>query len=95
MSHSVSQLFCNTTPIPPVPAAVLHLYRERVDMPLHAISSELWMGQEKKATIEPVHCLGLTSRQVATYLQEVLQVFSHKYEVAIAKFSAQVLIHEV
>ncbi len=77
-------------PIPPVPAAVLHLYRERVDAPLHAIGAELWLGQEKKAAIEPVHCLGLTSRQVATYLQEVLQVFSHKYDVAIAKFAAQV-----
>jgi len=48
------------------------------------------MGQEKRAAIESVHCLGLTSRQVAAYLQEVLQVFSHKYDVAIAKFSAQV-----
>jgi len=75
---------------PAAPAAVLHLYRERVDAPLHAIGAELWMGQQKKAAIEPVHCLGLTSRQVATYLQEVLQVFSHKYDVAIAKFSAQV-----
>jgi len=71
-------------------AAVLHLYRERVDAPLHAIGAELWMGQEKVAAIEPVHCLGLTSRQVATYLQEVLQVLSHKYEVSLAKFSAQV-----
>ncbi len=77
-------------PITPAPAAVLHLYRERVDAPLHAIGAELWMGQDKVAAIEPVHCLGLTSRQVATYLQEVLQVFSHKYEVAIAKFAAQV-----
>jgi len=80
-------------PITPAPAAVLHLYRERVDAPLHAIGAELWMGQEKVAAIEPVHCLGLTSRQVATYLQEVLQVFSHKYEVSLAKFSAQVELH--
>ncbi len=77
-------------PVLLAPAAVLHLYRERVDAPLHAIGAELWMGKEKVAAIEPVHCLGLTSRQVAAYLQEVLQVFSQKYEVAIAKFSAQV-----
>jgi len=77
-------------PVLAAPAAVLYLYRERVDAPLHAIGAELWMGQEKVAAIEPVHCLGLTSRQVAGYLQEVLQVFSHKYDVAIAKFSAQV-----
>jgi len=77
-------------PITPAPAAVLYLYRERVDAPLHAIGAELWLGQEKVAAIEPVHCLGLTSRQVAAYLQEVLQVFSHKYEVSISKFAAQV-----
>jgi len=59
-------------PIPPAPAAVLHLYRERVDAPLHAIGAEPWLGQEKVAAIEPVHCLGLTSRQVTAYLQEVL-----------------------
>jgi len=77
-------------PIPPAPAAVLHLYRERVDAPLHAISAELWLGQEKVAAIEPVHCLGLTSRQITAYLHQVLQAFSHKYEVSISKFAAQV-----
>jgi len=76
--------------IPSAPAAVLHLYRERVDAPLHAVGAELWMGQEKVAAIEPVHCLGLTSRQITAYLQEVLLVFSQKYEVSISKFSAQV-----
>ncbi len=75
---------------PAAPAALLYLYRERVDTPLHAVGAELWLGQEKKAAIEPAHCLGLTSRQVAAYLQEVLQVFSHKYEVSISKFAAQV-----
>jgi len=51
---------------------------------------ELGMRQQKVATLEPVHCLGLTSRQAAASLQEVLQVFFQKYEVSIAKFSAQV-----
>jgi hypothetical protein len=35
-------------PIPSVPAAVLYLYRQRVDAPIHAVGAELWVGQEKK-----------------------------------------------
>jgi hypothetical protein len=66
-------------PVPSVPAAVLYLYRQRVDAPIHAVGAELWLGQEKKAAIAPVHCFGLTAGQIATYLQQVLQVFSQKY----------------
>lgn len=65
--------------VPAVPAAVLYLYRQRVDAPIHAVGAELWLGQEKKAAIAPVHCFGLTAGQIATYLQQVLQVFSQKY----------------
>lgn len=85
----------NTTeivPIPAVPAAVLHLYRQRVDAPIHAVSAELWVGQQKKAALAPVHCLGLTAGQIAAYLQQVLQVFSQKYGDGrrLDKFAAQV-----
>ena len=66
--------------LPPAsPAAVLYLYRQRVDAPIHALGAELWLGQEKKAAIAPVHCFGLTTGQIAAYLQQVLQVFSQKY----------------
>lgn len=66
-------------PVPAVPAAVLYLYRQRVDAPIHAVGAELWVGQQKKAAIAPVHCFGLTAGQIAAYLQQVLQVFSQKY----------------
>lgn len=80
-------------PIPAVPAAVLYLYRERVDAPLHAIGAALWLGQEKVSMIEPKHCMGLTSRHVSAFLQEILQTFSRKANVPIAKFATQVELH--
>lgn len=78
--------------IPAVPAAVLHLYRQRVDTPIHAVGAELWIGQVKLAAIEPVHCLGLTAGQITAYLQQVLGVFSEKYGNGkqLDKFAAQV-----
>jgi hypothetical protein len=58
---------------PTAPAAILHLYRERVDAPLHAVSAELWVGQKRQQEIAAMHCLGLTPGQIATHLQAVLQ----------------------
>lgn len=49
--------------IPTIPA-VVYFYRQRKDEPLHAISVELWIGQQKKAVTEPVHTLGWRERQV-------------------------------
>lgn len=79
-------------PVAAVPAAVLYLYRQRVDAPIHAVGAELWLGQEKKAAIVPVHCFGLTAVQIATYLQQVLQVFSQKYgnSKRLSKFASQI-----
>jgi hypothetical protein len=65
-----------------VPAAVLYLYRVRVDNPLHAdswyeaIGAELWLGQSKVAQIEPVHTMGLMPAQIKVFLKEILTAFS-------------------
>lgn len=58
------------------PAAVLYLYRARVNDPLHAIGAELWLGQSKIAEIEPVHTMGLMPAQVKGFLKEILTAFS-------------------
>jgi hypothetical protein len=58
------------------PAAVLYLYRARVNDPLHAISAELWLGQSKIAEIEPVHTMGLMPVQIKGFLKEILTAFS-------------------
>jgi hypothetical protein len=59
-----------------VPAAVLYLYRARVDNPLHAIGAELWLGQSKVAQIEPVHTMGLMPAQIKVFLKDILTAFS-------------------
>ena len=60
------------------PAAVLHLYRARVDEPLHAIGAELWLGQRKVAEIAPVHTMGLMPAQIKGFLKEILTAFSRQ-----------------
>lgn len=78
---------------PDAPAAILHLYRERIDAPLHAVGAEVWMGQKQLTRLEPVHCLGLSNKQVAEYLQSVLQQFSNHCGHSLDKFAAQVEVH--
>jgi hypothetical protein len=74
---------------PTVPAAILHLYRERVDDPLHAVGAELWLGQNKVAEIEPVHTMGLLSAQVKASLKEVLVAFSLQAGSSVTQFEVQ------
>jgi hypothetical protein len=59
-----------------VPAAVLYLYRARVDDPLHAIRAELWLGQSRIAQIQPVHTMGLMPAQIKAFLKDILTAFS-------------------
>ena len=61
---------------PSVASAELHLYRARLDAPLHAIGAELRMGDLVVAKIEPVHAQGLSAAQVKEFLREVLKVFA-------------------
>jgi hypothetical protein len=45
-------------PVPAIPAAVVHWYRETKDSPLHALRAELWVGNDRVAKIEPVQDSG-------------------------------------
>ncbi len=78
---------------PAVPAAVVHWYRATKDAPLHALGAELWVGNDRVAQIEPVHCLGLTELQVKTLLIRILDVFSHHHGIKIERFRASVELH--
>ena len=53
----------NFITIPTVPAVIVYFYRQRKDEPLHALSVELWVGQQKKAVRERVHTLGAHGSQ--------------------------------
>jgi hypothetical protein len=67
-------------PVQAPPVALLYLFREnRQDAHLHAIAAAIWQGNQKLAEIEPVHCLGMTNRQVNEYLRNVLEVVGKKF----------------
>ena len=74
---------------PAVGCAELHLYRARVDAPLHAIGAELRKGDAVVAKIEPVHAQGLLAAQVKGFLKEVLSAFSVQAGESLGKFDVQ------
>jgi hypothetical protein len=67
-------------PVKAPPVTLLYLFREnRQDAHLHAISAAVWQGNQKLAEVQPVHCLGMTNRQVNEYLRNVLEVVGEKF----------------
>jgi hypothetical protein len=67
-------------PVQAPPVALLYLFQEnRQDAHLHAISAAIWQGNQRLDRVEPVHCLGMTNRQVNEYLRNVLDVVSEKF----------------
>jgi hypothetical protein len=80
-------------PAPAIPAAIVHWYRVTKDSPLHALGAELWVGNDRVAKIEPVHCLGLTELQVKTLLVRILDVFSQHSGIKVERFRSSVELH--
>lgn len=62
--------------------AMLYLYREaRKNAHLHALAITVWRGEEKVAEVPPIHCVGMTNRQVNQYLRDVLEVLNQQYRI--------------
>jgi hypothetical protein len=76
--------------IPTVPAVIIYFYRGRKDEPLHALSVELWIGQQKKAAREPVHTLGWKEANVREYIKSAIASFSQQYDISITGVAATV-----
>jgi hypothetical protein len=72
-------------------SAVLQVYRQSVDAPLHAIGGEIWYGTQKAADIAPIHCTKLTARQVEIYLERLLNKLNEVY--GIRKFASKEELH--
>ncbi|WP_138506949.1 hypothetical protein [Nostoc sp. PA-18-2419] len=66
--------------------AVLYLYKELGDKPLHAMSAELWLGQKPICRLEPIHCFGLTPGKIRAYTDKVLQAFAKEYNVSLYQY---------
>lgn len=64
--------------VPPV--ALLYLYRDKPkDAHLHAVAITVWQGDRKLAETQPIHCIGMTNRQVNQYLRQVLGKLEQQY----------------
>ncbi|MBD1909860.1 MULTISPECIES: hypothetical protein [unclassified Leptolyngbya] len=63
-------------------AAVLVLYRNRKDSPVHAIAAEIWQGDTKIHTIKAVHCLGMRGNEVADYIEQLLTQLHERFKVS-------------
>ncbi|RCJ37282.1 hypothetical protein A6770_40375 [Nostoc minutum NIES-26] len=66
--------------------AVLYLYKELGDKPLHALAAELWLGQQPVCRLEPIHCFGLTAGKIRSYTDQVLQAFASQYSVSLYQY---------
>ena len=64
-----------------VPAAVLVLYRQGKEAPVHAIAAEVWRGNQKVAVVEAVHTMGMRGDKVTTYIKDLLQSLQAQYGV--------------
>lgn len=53
-------------------SAVLQVYRQLIDAPLHAVGGESWYETHKEADTTPIHYTNLTARQVEIYLERLL-----------------------
>ncbi|HIK56395.1 MAG TPA: hypothetical protein IGS37_14695 [Synechococcales cyanobacterium M55_K2018_004] len=71
--------------LPPVPlpyAAVLVLYRQHKDAPVHAIGAEIWQGKVKVLNIQPIHCMGMRGNEVTAYIQTMLAELHQHFKVS-------------
>ncbi|NJM89376.1 MAG: hypothetical protein HC847_21650 [Hydrococcus sp. RU_2_2] len=66
--------------------AILYLYKDSGEKPLHALGAELWLGQKAICKIEPIHCFGLTASKIKAFSQQVLQTFSEKYQIFLPQY---------
>ncbi|WP_072218274.1 hypothetical protein [Leptolyngbya sp. NIES-2104] len=67
--------------------AVLVVYRVAGgDTPVHAISAQVWQGQQQIAIVEPIHCVGMVPSQVHLYVRKLLALLDEEY--GIRKFAS-------
>ncbi|MBE9033518.1 hypothetical protein IQ266_27710 [filamentous cyanobacterium LEGE 11480] len=74
--------------LPQITYAVLIVYREPGDSPVHAIAAEVWQDQEKVAQVPPIYCCQMVPSQVHVYIQKLLELLKQNY--GIKKFASLV-----
>jgi hypothetical protein len=74
--------------LPSITYAILVVYREPGDSPVHGIGAEVWKDQQKIAQVAPIHCCQMVPTQVHLYIQKLLELLGQHYE--IKKFASLV-----
>lgn len=62
-------------------AAVLVLYRQHPNAPVHAVAAEVWQGDQKIAAVTPTHCMGMKGDRVTLFIKEVLSSLHQQFGV--------------
>ncbi|MBD2098866.1 hypothetical protein H6F90_27775 [Trichocoleus sp. FACHB-591] len=68
-------------PVPIAPAAILVLYRQQTDAPVHAVAAEVWQENQLVAVVPPIHCMGLKGDRVSAYIKEMLASLAQQFGV--------------
>ena len=63
------------------PAAILVLYRQHSNAPVHAVAAEVWQDNQKVAEVKAMHCMGMKGDRVSAYIKEVLRSLSQPFGV--------------
>ncbi len=82
VTTSTSEAIEVEPPLPPMtPAAILVLYRQTPNTPVHAVGAEVWQGAQKIAEVKPVHCMGMRADKVTDYIKQLLASLNQQFEV--------------
>lgn len=85
---SIENIFIDVEDFSDIVFATLIVYRPAGEStPVHAISAEIWQGQELQAKVQPIHCVGMVRSQILSYVKKMLEVLGANY--GIKKFASQ------
>ncbi|MBD2121048.1 hypothetical protein [Trichocoleus sp. FACHB-262] len=68
-------------PVPIAPAAILVLYRQQTNAPVHAVAAEVWQENQPIAVVPAIHCMGLKGDRVSAYIKEMLASLAQQFGV--------------
>jgi len=80
-SEAIDLIEVDLSSMPVSPAAILVLYRQANDAPVHAVAAEIWQGQERIAVVKAFHCMGMRADKVQAQIKYLLGELHQKFGV--------------
>lgn len=81
MKRTLTVVAVDAPPPPITPAAILVLYRQHPNAPVHAIAAEIWQDNQKVVEVKAMHCMGMKGDRVSAYIKEILLSLSQSFGV--------------